>query len=228
MISHIFRGDKDLTLDQGIKVAEYLGLSFSERDYFLNLIQIERSASHELKNYFKQKNHSIKQESKDLRSKLPASKKLDERDKALFYSSWVYSALRLLSSIKTYQSEKELLNAFNLPHKRVKEVLGFLIEKGLCLQNNSQIQVGPTHIHLESTSPLIYRHHHNWRQKAMERHEQLGPKELMFSAPLTIGENDIEKVRELTTQYIEKVREVVDQTSPDTLMCLNIDWFKVK
>jgi len=53
------------------------------------------------------------------------------------------------------------------------------------------------------------------------------PEELMFTAPLSIGQKDIEKVRSKILNFIQEVKAIVDETDPDKMCCLNIDWFKI-
>jgi hypothetical protein len=51
--------------------------------------------------------------------------------------------------------------------------------------------------HIEDSSPLVARHHRNWRIKAMERHPVMKPKtELAYTAPMTLAESDVLKIRD--------------------------------
>lgn len=227
MVSHIFNGDKDLKLEHGVLLVEYLGLNKLESEYYLTLIQKERAGNYQLKNYFEKQCNDILKRSKKISNRLEVKQSLSEEDKAQFYSSWMYSALRLLTSIPKNQNMDSLIDYFNIPTKRAKSCIEFLLKSGLCKREKKKISIGPTHLHLDGDSPLIYNLHKNWRLKSFDRHEKLEIEELMFSAPLTISEADIPKVKDLALKFIQDVRKVVDKTEPESLMCLNIDWFKV-
>ena len=60
VMSQVFRGERDLTLEQALGVSEYIGFTEMERDYFLLLVQKERAGNHQLKAIFQQKDFQKK------------------------------------------------------------------------------------------------------------------------------------------------------------------------
>src|SRR5690349_11426142 len=52
VISQIFKGSRHLSPEQGLKIAQYLGLADLETRYFLNLIYKERAGTQDLKNHY--------------------------------------------------------------------------------------------------------------------------------------------------------------------------------
>ena len=98
---------------------------------------------------------------------------------------------------------------------------------GLCKVENQKIIIGQTHTHIGQDSPLVYKHHTNWRLKSFERHNKLDADEIMFTAPISIAKSDIPKVRSKVLKFVEEIREVVNESDPEQVCCLNIDWFKV-
>lgn len=227
MISHIFKGDKDLTPEHAVKVCSFLGLNELEREYFMTLVQRARAGSSELRTFYNKQIDGLMERSKKVGERLQTKHKLSESDKAMFYSSWFYSAIRILTSIPAYQSKDKILNIINLPNETTSNAIEFLLKTGLCVMDGEKLKNGPAHTHVDQNSPLVYKHHLNWRLKAFERHERLLPEELMFTAPLSIGQKDIEKVRSKILNFIQEVKAIVDETDPDKMCCLNIDWFKI-
>ena len=51
VISQIFKGDRELTSEQGFEVSDFLALSSIEHEYFLLLIQYGRSGTHRYKKH---------------------------------------------------------------------------------------------------------------------------------------------------------------------------------
>lgn len=227
MVSHIVRGDKHLSLEHGCSLAEYLGLNDLETNYFLTLIQFDRAGSHLLRKRIQKNLEELKNKSQQIKNRLPSSAELKEEDKAIFYSHWLYSALRLTTTIPEHDDRRKLLESFNFPANVVNEMLDFLLAKGLCVEENEQIKIGPSKTHLSKESPLVWKHHQNWRIKAFDRHQKLEDEELFFTSPLTISKKDMAVVREKIVQLIEQVSSVVDETEPERLACLNIDWVKI-
>lgn len=227
MISHVFSGKKELSLEQALSLSSYLGLNDLEQDYFITLIQISRAGTHQLKTLFIRKLSEIKNKSEQIKNRLPKNVELKEEDKGIFYSSWLYSALRMLSTIPKFQERSKLVTAFSYSPKLINQALDFLLQTGLCQEKNGHIEVGPSKTHLSQASPHIWKHHQNWRLKAMERHQRLEAEELIFSSPLTISRSDMETIREKIVQLIEELSLTVDTTEPEQLACLNIDWVKI-
>ena len=227
LVSQIFKGEKDLTPEHAAKLNDYFGHNKLESQYFLLLVLHSRAGNIELKKLYENQIQSIQEKSKDLSERLETKWKFDSKDEALFYSSWYYSALRILTSIPNFQTKDSLLNALDLSPALINEVLDFLVETGLCVVEKGKYSIGPTHTHLDKKNKLTYEHHKNWRLKAFEKHNKLEDTDLMFTAPLSIGSNDREKVRSILLGAVDEIRKVVDETQQDTLCCLNIDWIRV-
>lgn len=227
LISQIFKGERDLSMEQAFQLCDYLGFNKLETDYFLLLVSKERSGNFQLQEYYQSKIEQLQNELQDMKSRIKAKKVLTETDKALFYSNWFYSAIRIATSIDGIETREQIAEFINLPHKTVNQVIDFLISVSLLFEQEGKLTIGPAVTHLESKSPLIARHHANWRVKAMERHPKLTESEFCFSAPLTIADKDASKVRQILKDAIEKISEIVRESEPiDQIYCVNIDWFK--
>lgn len=227
LISQIFKGNRDLSMEQAYQLCDYLGLNKLEVDYFLLLVSKERAGNFELKKYYESKIQTLQSELQDMKSRIKAKKVLSETDKALFYSNWFYSVIRIATSIEHINTRDEITEYIDLPHKVVNQVVDFLISVSLLFEEDGKLVIGPAITHLEAKSPLIARHHANWRVKAMERHPKLTDSEFCFSAPLTIADKDASKVRLILKDAIEQISNIVRQSDPvDQIYCVNIDWFK--
>lgn len=225
--SHVFHGNEDLTLEQGIGLTRYLGLGELEADYFMVLLQLAKAGSEELRQFFIQKKTHIQDRAAQLVERLPSDRKLSESEKAIFYSNWFYSAVRLACSLSTTRTSVDTLaERFSIPREKVSEALEFLVATGLCVEDaDGHIRSGPKSTHLEARSPLVSRLHANWRIKAMERHPVLPAEELAFTSPISIEKKDLAVIRELLIQMIEKATAYADTKKADSLYCINVDLF---
>ena len=228
-LSQILNGDVNLTLEQAGKLAHHLGLTSLETDCFLAMVQYERAGTTELREIFRSQIERFKEHSKELKHRVPKDAALTENQKAVFYSSWMYSAVRLACSVKDLQSLDALASHFDMSRNKVRGLLDFLSEAGLIIEHSGRIEMGPKATHIEKTSPLALRHLSNWRLKAISRHERLTDSEIAYSCPVSIRKEDQVIVREMIMQLIEKfLKTVVASEPPDSLACLNIDWFNVE
>ncbi len=226
-VSHVFNGPRDINLEQALELAEFLGLAALESEYFQILVQRERAGTHKLRTRLSEKLAELRNRAHELKERLPQDKTLDEASRPQFYSSWYYSGIRLLTSIEGYQSISTIAERVNLSPSRVREIIDFLLKHGLCVENAGKIQIGPARTHLESSSPLVSRHHSNWRIKAMQNMEDLKPHELFYTGPMALSLDAMTEIRADLVALIERTVKKVGPSRSETLACLNIDWFSV-
>lgn len=227
-VSQVFNGNKSLNPEQGVAVADFLGLTEIEKFYYIKLIQIDRAGTEKYKNILIKEADKIKQNALQVNNRLQIKKILTEEQTAVFYSSWYYSAIRLVSDISGYNSIEAIAEYFNLPRRLVADVISFLLENELLIERNGKIMLGPSKTHLNPDSPFRKLHHLNWRNKALESISLKNPESLHYSSPMTVSRKDVEKVKGTLVKIIEDIGIIVDQAKSEELMCLNIDWFNIK
>jgi len=226
-LSQILRGSRDLSQEQAVQVSQYFGLNERESRYFLLLVQYRRAGSADLKSLLERQLDEMKSESAELVHRFRADKSLSVEEKATFYSNWFYSGIRVLTSIPGFQTPEAIADYFGLSRALVNEVIQFLLSSGLCVEKKGKLAPGPQYTHLDARSAFSHRHHSNWRIKAMQRHPNLSPLELAFSAPMSLSKRDVEKVKTLLVDAIESVNRIRGPSECEEVFCLNLDWFRV-
>jgi len=231
LISQVFRGTKNLTPEQAQALTEHFGLGELESEYYLLLVQTERAGNRKLRQIYQGRMEGIREESRDLRERFKSSKVLSDSEQAVFYSRWSYSGVRLAASLPGQGSPEQLASDCGLSREQVNRILDFLLQRGLLTHTNQgRYELGTRQIHVPADSPWVIQHHRNWRLKTIERLERsarIEEPELIFTSPLTIGARDLGKVRNMLMEFLDSLKRIVQQTDPDTLACLNIDWIKV-
>lgn len=226
-ISQVLQTDKSFNLEQAVLVCEFLGLTEMETNYFLKLVQLERAGSYKLKTILKKDLLILKQQSQKVAHRLKNDKKLSDEQRAIFYSDWFYSGIRLLTGIKGFQELEDISQHFGLPRKVTADAIHFLLDAGLVIEQKGKLHVGPSKTFLESESSFAKLNHSNWRNKAIQNMQFPYEEKLHFTSPLTISIKDAEKVKLKILKLIEETGKIVGPSKPEELMCLNIDWFKV-
>lgn len=228
-ISQVFRGEKHLSSEQAIRIAKFLGLRPAQINYFVLLVDYGRAGSEDLRILYRERIQNERAHHRELAARLPKDRELTGEERAIFYSNWMYSAIRVLSSIPGYQTRDQIARHLNLTPEVVTSVIEFLLQTGLCIETSSgQIAPGSQSTYLESKSPLVSRHHGNWRIKAMERHPLLrAEEELSYTAPLSLSNADVKKIRELLAQTVESADAIVGPSECERMFCLNIDWYEI-
>lgn len=228
IITQVIKGDRHFSEEQGLRLANYLGLKDLEMEYFMRLIAIEKAGTHELKIFHKEALSALKKKALDVKNRIGKFHELDDTTKSVFYSDWTYSAIRLSTSIPSYRTVDALAERLQLSRGRVSEILEFLLQIGLCKKNTrGAVEPGPTSVYLDPQSRFINSHRRNWRLKGLEGLNKTTPDELFYSAPCTLSDEDFLAFKTELTGVISQLTKLVPETEPESLVCLNIDWFKI-
>jgi uncharacterized protein (TIGR02147 family) len=230
LVSQVFRGPRELTPEQACDLCGFWGLSGLETEMFLALVQYERAGTTSLRAAVLQQLRQIRQRADKLAYRLPQEKVLRPETQQIFYSNWHYSAIRLLTSIADFNDVDAIANHLGLARNVVAEALEFLVNHALCKRlAGGKVKMGPQRTHLPADSPMITRHHLNWRVRNLSRlqTENLGEDEILFTAPLSISVKDARKVRKKILEFTEGLSQVVKDTDPEKVCVLNIDWLNI-
>ena len=229
VISQVFRGSKNLTAEQACGLSKYFGLTERETDYFLALVLLARAGNQELKAVIRRQLADIREQASRITNRVKIDQVMNEEIKTVFYSSWHYSAIRSISDIPDYQSIDSIADYFNLSRERVSQVVGFLLASGLCVEKANAIQMGSKVIHLEVSSPLVPRHHTDFRLKAIDHFEHLSKShEMAYTGLLSLSRRDVLRIREVLLEVIAQTVTSIRDSESEVLYCLNMDWFNLK
>lgn len=227
-LSQTVKGDRPFSLEQVATICQYLGLNELETKYAILLAQAERAGNPALRDFFHAELKAVKQQASELVHVIKRDKTLSEAEKAIFYSNWYYSAIAVFSSIPGLQNASSLSAKTGLSKQTMNRALEFLVKSGICTEKNGKIEPGTNSTHLESKSPLVARHHGNWRIKAMERHPNLDQEEeLAYSSPMSLSKSDAKRIRALLMDLVKEVGAIRDPSPCEEGYVLNIDWIKM-
>jgi uncharacterized protein (TIGR02147 family) len=227
MMSHIMKETADLTLEQTLKLSDHWGLNNIERDYLVELVNWSRAGDTKTREYCSERIEKIRLQAQDLKTRLQAKNELSEEDRAFYYSSPIYSQVRLLSSIRRFQTFEALERETQLSSRKLRAVVDFLVSRNLCTEEGGKICYSDTRTYIEAGSALVARHHQNWRDKVREKTENLRDEDLMFTYPTAMSEPDFLILREKMAHFIREFKEVSVPSPSEHLYCFNLDWVKL-
>lgn len=227
-MSQIYRGKEHFSPEQAADLCLYLGLNQTETEYFLCLLQLERAGSKSLKQALHRQLQGYRRNSQEIVHRVQRDKVLSEEEKSVFYSDWIYSGVRLATSLKEFQTLDSLSARFEIPREKLRGILDFLVSTGLCMIEGDRYQMGPRSTHIEASSRLVNRHHANWRLKALSNHETLNERELAYTCPVSLSASDHVGIRKSLLDFVEGFNKRVSASTPEQkLSCLCIDWFEL-
>lgn len=226
LISQVMTGGREFSEEQALDAAEFFGLLGLEKEYFLLLVQFERAGTQKLKKHIQEKLQILKQSSLELKNRVVADKTLSEEQKTTFYSTWLFSAVRMFCSLDHGKTLDDVIQKFQIDRLQALMVLKFLLDSGLCVEKNGMYKLGTQSTFIEQTSPHYMKHLSNWRLKAISAAESPKTENFLVTAPMSLSKEDYELIREKLMKMLKEVIATVKDSKEETVACLNIDFFK--
>jgi len=226
--AQVLRGAAHFSLEQAEAINIFLGHTEEQSNFFLLLVQSGRAGTPQLRSRFKKQLDAILEGRTLLKNRLGVKEILPERDQVTYYSSWMYGAVHALISIPGYQTPSKISERLGISLATASEALEFLLASGLAeRKNNKDIVLGKSRIHLGADSPLIAKHHINWRLQAMRAIDE-NPKEgLHYSSVISVSKKDAALIKEKFIATINAVKPIIKDSKEEELCSLSLDFFTV-
>lgn len=225
VVSQIFNGTRELSLEHAFEVTKYMALSQLERDYFITLVNSARAGTQSLKEYYSTQRDELKKLSKQIKNRIQQDRELTYEEKAIFYSSWPYSAVRLAASFNNIKSVEDLSQLLKMDRIKVGEIVEFLLTAGLIKKTKSGFEIAARVTHVDNRSPFVIKHHTNWRVKALQSLDDNRESDLHYTGPMALSEKAVEQIREKLILLIKEATQKAAASESEKLYCMTIDWF---
>lgn len=228
LMSLILSGQRDLSAEQCFDLSRYLNLTDSEQEFFSTMVQYRRAGSSRLKSHLRAKLQSQRDAAIKAERHFEHEKKLTEHHQTQFYSSWIYSAIRLFCTTEERgKSLDQIVEKFSLTRQKAIKHLEFLLQAGLIVTEEDRYKMGVSRTFLERGSVSLSKHHTNWRLRAIQKIDDLSDQEMMFTSPISVSREDFENIRSEISTLIKNVSARVKDSPAEEVACLNIDLFYV-
>lgn len=227
LLSQVLSGKRSLTLELADQIGEELNLGENEALYFQLLVLQENAGTKKLKDKFRKRILDARARSKKISERVRTDIELSEEAKSVFYSSWLYAGLRNLTAIPEFRTVDALAARLGLPRALVAGAIEFLVTEGLCrVGEGGAIEVGPQRTFVPAGSPLVERHHQNWRLHGFTKMKLKRPEDLFLTIPMSLSVADAEKLRTLLPSWFQEVNKIIGPSESQTVRCLNLDFFE--
>jgi uncharacterized protein (TIGR02147 family) len=226
-ISRVLKGEADFSQEHALVVNAFMEHREEEADYFMVLLDYQRAGSKSLKDFHRKKMEQMRAKRQLVSERIGVKKNLSESDQMTYYSAWYFAAIHILLMVPELRNPQRLSERLKLPITLVKDVLDFLTSVGLATIDGKGYHPGNTRIHLSSDSPIISKHHMNWRLRAMQALEIKDPENLHYSGPLCISKEVAGKIREMILRLLSDAEPLIRDAMDEEVYCFDIDFFKV-
>ena len=229
LVSQIFNGDRDLSLEQAHLLSSFMQLNSAELEYLLSLLLMERSGLVEQKEYFDKKLAQLREDNLQLKKQIKSETLLTKEAEAQYYSDWVHSAIRLLCEIPRFQKIEAIAKHLGVSKEKVQQSIQFMDRVGLVRLEGGKVHNLNKTLHIDKDSPFSLLKQEIWRVKGLTQlQNKRGDQQLFFNALMTIEEKDWKTISNIINDSLKRMHEKVSETKkPEKLCCLNIDFFEV-
>lgn len=222
-VTHVLKGEKDLSAEQALKTAKHFNFKTSETEYFLDLVAHNRAATRELREFFLNRLHVKREQFESLKNRLDEKTSLSLEDQARYYSHWLYAAVHMAITIPDLQNVESLANYFNVSTEEILAIVEFFASRGLAKMEMGRIEPGVTHVYVGADSPFVQHHHMIWRSKSMQDNSTVSTEDLQYSLCFTASKKDWQMIRENLVRAIEDSLTVIRPSEAEKLGMLCVD-----
>ncbi len=229
--SRVLSEKAQLSPEQGFAIQKVLGHSIEETQFFMLLLDWDRAGDSALKHFYANKIEREREARTDLRKRFKDAPTLSREHQVTYYGSAHYVAIHTCISISSLQTVDAVAKFLNIPRERTLEVLNFLAETGLAIEEKGRWRIGQNRLHLGRNSDLIRNHHSNWRIEAIKSLDRgkgaQGGESLHYSAVVTLSQADVVRLKEHFIRSLEEFSQIVAASPEETARAITLDFFSL-
>lgn len=226
--SQVIQEKVHLTEDQALGISELLGHSQEEAEHFLLLLRLEKAGTSKLKKYLSHLLEKSSAQNERVGQNVPADRFLQkDEDIGKYCSSWIPSAVHLLTSNSHYRESRLIAEYLKIPVKTVEETLSLLKQLDFVEKKEGQWFYKGGSLHIPKDSPWQSALQTSRRQLA-QRSIVLNPDQaLHFSSVFTIDRSDLDNLKSICKSFLDKSHKVIQKSGTEELCCICLDYFTV-
>jgi uncharacterized protein (TIGR02147 family) len=222
-VTNVLSGSAHFSSEQIEAAARFFGLSHQETECLLLLTQYNRAATSTLREFYSKLLQDKKRQHSNLKVRLAMTDELKTDQESRYYSSWHYAAVHILLTVPSVNTREAVASKLDLPLSKVDEVLSFLSETGLIRKVGVHFEVIRPTIHLEKNSPLISKHHINWRLKTILELDQADENQIHYSSVVSLSEEDYLTIKEIFSKTLASTMDKVKRSPAEIAAVISVD-----
>jgi uncharacterized protein (TIGR02147 family) len=224
-LSQILHREAQLSLEQADALNTFLRHGEEEGFFFLLLVQLDRAGTPSLRQTLKKRIDEILLRRSQITHRLALKSQISLEEQSRYYSTWIYSAVHMALTIKQLQTPAQIADYFGIPQIKVRDVLAFLVNAGLAVPSGDRFLATRAQMSLDSASPLMSRHHANWRQRALQSLDNGNERDLHYSMVFSASSRDLERLKESVLRTLKEQREIIKGSNEEQVFAFSIDLF---
>lgn len=229
-ITQVLKQHADFSMEQAQNFCEYANLGELESEYFLTLVEINKTDNANLKRRYKIRIERIKEKSQSLSMRVPKDSLVSaENTLDKYYSSWLYGAIHMALTIPKYSKNLPLLaKDLGVSHNVALTIVRDLVREGIVRTTaDNQLELTNKLLHLGNDSRQINQHHLNWRAKCSDLIQRKDVRGVNYSSVVSLSEADAETLRDKIVHFLKETKEVIRESKEETVYTFCVDFLQV-
>jgi len=224
-LSLILSNKANLTLEQAERLTRFWKLNAVETECFIDMVNRDKAGTAELKTFYNNKLAALRKSTNTLSQRFN-TKSITLEAQSMYYSSWLYSAVHILLTTPEYNDIQKISQRLATSIEVVTRIIKDLETIGLIKKEKNKWVLTTMAIHLGNNSAFNSINHSNWRQRGIIDSQQnnLG---LHYTAVYSLSLHDMEKIKSLILELIEKTRQIVPKSKEEEVVCFTCDFFQI-
>lgn len=226
-VTNVLSGEGHFNAEQTHAACMYFGLNHQEIEYVLLLVQQNRAGTTGLKKFYDRLLQEKSEKNTALKNRLKMPDALKSEQEALYYQSWHIGAVHVLLSIPEYQTRESVATKLGLSLKKIDDIFLFLVEVGLIEKEGNRFKLIRSQLHLDKSSPLITKHHTNWRLRSLLSFDEIDASDLHYSSVFTLSDDDYQRVREILSDALTRSFKLITESPEEQAAVICLDLFRL-
>jgi uncharacterized protein (TIGR02147 family) len=227
-VNQVLNREAHFSQEQAEDLNMLLNHNRDEALYFLLLVQLSRAGTKRLRDRLEAERQKMVSAQLNLKDRIKIEKQLKPEEQQQYYGNWYYSAIHILVTIPTLNTVDTIADYLGLSILTVKDALQFLTQIGLVQNTGGVYSPGSNEVFLGRESPMIIKHHTNWRLKALQAMEQGLKSGVHYSSVYSLSKKDAEEIQQTLVSSVKAISAKVAASPEEELMAINVDFFSLK
>lgn len=226
-VSQVLTGNAEFSLEHAIRINDFLQHTLDEAHFFMLLVHFGRAGSKLLAEYYRKQIDQVLDKRQRVRESIKVNKTLSLEDQITYYSSWHYAAIHVLAMIPEFRTKTSIADYLQIPLRRITECVEFLSRAGILAEERGKLRVESTRIHLRPDSPMIAKHHINWRMHAIRSLDGSNHDDLHYSSVISLSKEDAEQIRKILLNALAQSEALLKDSKDEMAFCYSFDFFRL-
>lgn len=223
LLNKILKGDRELTIEQGIAVADAIKLNRDEHRLFYLMVCLARAGTPKLRSYLEREILSLRRSTKSFSQKLADTTPLSREEQEEYMIDTLAQRIRGLLSVPGVDTVEALTERLRVPEKEAQHSLDLLLKLGLIEEVKGHFINKPGLTYLAASKLVNIAFHRQWRLQALQRLQFDGELETNITTLVPLKKKDaIELVRSLKQLSHDTIEQSTTKNA-DGLYTLTID-----